>query len=273
MIEEKLYKKIQEVLPICCVDVVILNKNKEFLLLKRKNEPAKDQWWVPGGRIKKGEKTEKAVLRKVKEETGLNIKIKKMLGVKETIFKKGFFGNFSGEAAEFMLNLAKGAFVFPEWAERKSDEKAEKQLTLSPGEKLVAEGVEAKVSKLLFKSSIRFAYIARSDVFNKANIAAVLGAFKQFNTVNMNGFKPNSDVGTSADYPFFKKRREYLKKKNFIERFIKRKWPSKPKGKDFTLNAEELATVYHYPLVVVKAPTLRHVESKKAEPPVSLPVG
>src|SRR3989339_1730756 len=93
MIEEKLYKKIQEVLPICCVDVVILNKNKEFLLLKRKNEPAKDQWWVPGGRIKKGEKTEKAVLRKVKEETGLNIKIKKMLGVKETIFKKGFFGN------------------------------------------------------------------------------------------------------------------------------------------------------------------------------------
>src|SRR3989338_7223435 len=106
---------------------------------------------------------------------------------------------------------------------------AEKQLTLSPGEKLVAEGVEAKVSKLLFKSSIRFAYIARSDVFNKANIAAVLGAFKQFNTVNMNGFKPNSDVGTSADYPFFKKRREYLKKKNFIERFIKRKWPSKPK--------------------------------------------
>ena len=93
MIEEKLYKKIQEVLPICCVDVVIFNKNKEFLLLKRKNEPAKDQWWVPGGRIKKGEKTEKAVLRKVKEETGLNIKIKKMLGVKETIFKKGFFGN------------------------------------------------------------------------------------------------------------------------------------------------------------------------------------
>lgn len=208
--------------------------------------------------------------KKIKEAA--QAQIDKMHGRRKEV-KKGFFGNFSDEAAEFMLNLAKGAFVFPEWAERKSDEKAEKQLTLSPGEKLVAEGVEAKVSKLLFKSSIRFAYIARSDVFNKANIAAVLGAFKQFNTVNMNGFKPNSDVGTSADYPFFKKRREYLKKKNFIERFIKRKWPSKPKGKDFTLNAEELATVYHYPLVVVKAPTLRHVESKKAEPPVSLPVG
>lgn len=208
--------------------------------------------------------------KKIKEAA--QAQIDKMHGRKKDA-KKGFFGNFTDEAAEFMIHLVKGVFVFPEWAERKSDEKSEKQVTLSPGEKLVAEGIEAKVSKLLFKSSIRFAYIARSDVFNKANIAAVLGAFKQFNTVNMNGFKPNGDVGTSADYPFFKKRREYLKKKDFIERYIKRKWPRKPKGKDFTLNAEELATVYHYPLIVVAAPTLRRVESKKAEPPVSLPVG
>ena len=93
MIEEKLYKKIQEVLPICCVDVVIFNKNKEFLLLKRRNEPVKGYWWIPGGRILKGELIEKAVLRKAKEETGLDVKIKKLLGVKETIFKKGFFGN------------------------------------------------------------------------------------------------------------------------------------------------------------------------------------
>lgn len=93
MIKKKLYKKIQEVLPICCVDIVILNKNKEFLLLKRVNEPAKGKWWIPGGRILKGEKLEKAVLRKAKEETGLSVTIKKMLGVKETIFKEGYFGN------------------------------------------------------------------------------------------------------------------------------------------------------------------------------------
>ena len=93
MIEEKLYKKIQEVLPICCVDVVIFNKNKEFLLLKRRNEPVKGYWWIPGGRILKGELIEKAALRKAKEETGLDVKIKKLLGAKETIFKKGIYGS------------------------------------------------------------------------------------------------------------------------------------------------------------------------------------
>ena len=107
MIEEKLYKKIQEVLPICCVDVVIFNKNKEFLLLKRRNEPVKGYWWIPGGRILKGELIEKAVLRKAKEETGLDVKIKKLLGVKETIFKKGIYGKSVHTINIIFLAIAK----------------------------------------------------------------------------------------------------------------------------------------------------------------------
>jgi len=92
MIKQSLYKKIQEVLPICCVDLVIKNSQGEFLLVKRKNRPAKGQWWVVGGRVKKGERLEKAVLRKAKEETGLDVVLKKQLGAKETIFRKGPFG-------------------------------------------------------------------------------------------------------------------------------------------------------------------------------------
>lgn len=92
MINKKLYKKIQEVIPICCVDILILNKKNEFLLLKRNNEPARGLWWIPGGRILKGELIEKAAIRKAEEETGLKVKIKKLIGVKETIFKKGVFG-------------------------------------------------------------------------------------------------------------------------------------------------------------------------------------
>lgn len=107
MIKESLYKKIQEVLPICCVDIVILNKKKQFLLLKRNNEPAKGLWWIPGGRILKGELIEKAVLRKAKEETGLDVKIKKMMGVKETIFKKGVFGKSVHTINIIFLVLAK----------------------------------------------------------------------------------------------------------------------------------------------------------------------
>ncbi|HDY72638.1 MAG TPA: NUDIX domain-containing protein [bacterium] len=92
MIKQSLYKKIQEVLPICCVDLIIKNGKGEFLLVKRKNRPAKGQWWVVGGRVKKGETLERAALRKAKEEVGLNVILEKQLGAKETIFKKGIFG-------------------------------------------------------------------------------------------------------------------------------------------------------------------------------------
>lgn len=92
MIPKSLYKKIQKVLPIPCVDIVIKNDEDEFLMLKRKNRPVKNKWWFVGGRIEKGEILEEAALRKVKEETELDVSLKKILGVDQTFFKKGFFG-------------------------------------------------------------------------------------------------------------------------------------------------------------------------------------
>ena len=77
-----------EALPIACADLVIVSNGK-FLLGKRKNSPAKGQWYPPGGRILKGEKIESAAKRKAKEEVGLNIRVKdlKYLMNKETIFR------------------------------------------------------------------------------------------------------------------------------------------------------------------------------------------
>lgn len=91
----KLYKKIIDLLPILCVDVIISYKGK-FLLVKRKNEPAKGRWWLPGGRVSKGETIEKAVKRKIKEELGINVKILKTLGYYEKHFKENEFGLKSG---------------------------------------------------------------------------------------------------------------------------------------------------------------------------------
>jgi colanic acid biosynthesis protein WcaH len=91
MIKKELYKEIQKVLPIACVDIVLIFK-REFLLLKRNNNPAKGQWWFPGGRIIKGESIKQAARRKAKEETGLDVKWNRILGADSTIFKKGIFG-------------------------------------------------------------------------------------------------------------------------------------------------------------------------------------
>lgn len=86
----ELYRQIHEVLPISCVDIVLKN-GESFLLAKRNNKPAQGHWWFPGGRIFKNETLQDAAIRKARQETGLDIKIEKLLGVDETIFPDGPF--------------------------------------------------------------------------------------------------------------------------------------------------------------------------------------
>ena len=86
-----LYKKIHASVPVLCVDVVVVNSEGHFLLVKRANEPEKGKWWFLGGRVFRGERVKEAALRKVKEETGLSGTIKKELGHYEYLSKKGYF--------------------------------------------------------------------------------------------------------------------------------------------------------------------------------------
>lgn len=66
--------------PKITVDAVIL-LNGEIVLIRRKNEPYKGMYALPGGFVEIGETTEQAVEREAKEETGLSVKIIEMLGV------------------------------------------------------------------------------------------------------------------------------------------------------------------------------------------------
>jgi len=62
------------------VDAIIPYKGK-IVLIKRKNEPFKDFYALPGGIVEYGETVENAVLREVEEETGLKGKIHSLVGV------------------------------------------------------------------------------------------------------------------------------------------------------------------------------------------------
>jgi ADP-ribose pyrophosphatase YjhB (NUDIX family) len=61
-------------------DTVLIEKGK-ILLIKRGNEPFKDMWALPGGRLENNETTEECAIREMKEETGLQVKIIKLIGV------------------------------------------------------------------------------------------------------------------------------------------------------------------------------------------------
>jgi len=69
--------------PALAVDAIVV-KNEEILLIKRANKPFRGKWALVGGFVECGETTENTVKREVKEETGLNVEVKELLGIYST---------------------------------------------------------------------------------------------------------------------------------------------------------------------------------------------
>ena len=67
--------------PVLAVDAVIIRKNGNIVLVKRRKPPYEGYWALPGGFVKYGETVEDAIKREVKEETGLDVEIKGLIGV------------------------------------------------------------------------------------------------------------------------------------------------------------------------------------------------
>lgn len=57
--------------PLPSVSVAVQNEAGEILFVRRKNNPAKGEWWLPGGRIMNGETVARALDRILRDETGL----------------------------------------------------------------------------------------------------------------------------------------------------------------------------------------------------------
>ncbi|MTK64450.1 MAG: NUDIX hydrolase [Methanobacterium sp.] len=66
--------------PFLTVDTVVV-ENASILLIKRKNDPYQGSWALPGGFVEYGETVENAAVRETKEETGIVVKLKELVGV------------------------------------------------------------------------------------------------------------------------------------------------------------------------------------------------
>jgi ADP-ribose pyrophosphatase YjhB (NUDIX family) len=67
--------------PFPCNAVIIENEKGEILLVKRKFDPQKGYWDLPGGFIEPHENLETSAKREIKEELNIDITINKIVGV------------------------------------------------------------------------------------------------------------------------------------------------------------------------------------------------
>src|SRR3954470_12515537 len=57
-----------------CVGAVVRGVAGRLLMIRRGREPSRGLWSLPGGRVEAGETAEEAVVREVREETGLEVR-------------------------------------------------------------------------------------------------------------------------------------------------------------------------------------------------------
>jgi len=155
--------------------------------------------------------------------------------------------------------------------EVKKEDATAKMQSLSPGERSVLERVQTKLSKPAFAFKFRVIYLGKKSVFNKAKgVTGIMGALQQFNTADANGFKGGPKTKTGADY--FRVNKRVAEKQNRILKYYCRRSNSKgEENKNLLLNVEELASIWHFPVITVKATQVEKIDAKKAAPPTHLP--
>ncbi len=143
-----------------------------------------------------------------------------------------------------------------------------KAFKVTEQEREIVKSVVGKIGKIGFNTKIRYVYVGRREVFKKGmRNDMIKGYFRQFHHLNLNRFGTASTVNPKDDY--FWQRWFYVARQNkLMQAYKSRSWikgaaPS-------ILNVEELATIWHFPGVAVKAPLIKKTVSKRAEPPPAL---
>ena len=84
-IPEEEYQKILKTMPVFCGDFLIFAE-KKYLLIKRKEQPSKDMYWVIGGRLRFKETMAELAERVMMQEIGRSFAEFKMIGFSNYIF-------------------------------------------------------------------------------------------------------------------------------------------------------------------------------------------
>lgn len=124
---------------------------------------------------------------------------------------------------------------------------------LSAPEEAALKGIEGKITKLGYETIFRVVSIAPDETVARARTTALLGALKQYNTTNLNGFAAGDIKIDHYDSWAQYLNREFEEKGNI-------------------LNIDELASVYHFPTTTVEVNALARSSAKKGEAPFNVPL-
>ncbi len=186
---------------------------------------------------------------------------------KDTSTGLGLTGRFVHWLTDFPLEIGKAVSAGP--SEGKSKKDLLKFPVVSAVDTTKMEGILRKVSKGGFRCMVRLVYIAPAGKLNKPNISRAIGAFKQFNTFNLNGFRPDPKMKSNKPNYFLKAWRRYMKKRKILLYFQWRDLGGYEDG--YMLSSEELATLYHFPAKYLRAPAVVRTKAGAGSAPENVP--
>jgi hypothetical protein len=149
--------------------------------------------------------------------------------------------------------ITKAMFSTPE---KEGEDKKDDSHQLSPMENEIVKGLEEKTSKAGLDINIRIVASASLETKAQMYLQNITEAFNQYNIYQ---------YGNSFNKYKYKQKLSEKIASDAIHRVFNDR-------KSFVLNAEELASVYHFPLPSTETPNILWLTAKKAAPPVNMPL-
>lgn len=175
---------------------------------------------------------------------GLKIAREMQQGKKLSEVEKGSLGTIAKGVGKEFASVAAG---------KTQPEQQKEAYRLSPLEEEMVKGLEEKASKAGLEANIRVIVSTKTPQRTQQILNSILGSFGQYNIY---------EYGNSFAKAIPKRRTK------MVEQFIYREFNDTYR---IILNSEELASIYHFPLMTTETPKIDWLTSRKALPPSNLP--